>query len=74
MGKFREKITHALPWIAPILDYFDWKKSVTATVAAIIIAGWSFVKDLSGPVIMTLALSILVQTLYSFIFSPPFSG
>jgi hypothetical protein len=64
MGKIRDGIRRAIPWIDPVIEYFDWKKSVTAAATAIVIGGWSFVKDLPWPVIITLVLSMLVQALY----------
>ena len=68
MGKIRDRITAALPWADPLLDYFDWKKTVVAGVAAGAIGAWSFVKDLAWPIIVTLALTALVQTAYLLLF------
>jgi hypothetical protein len=46
MGKIRTSFTKAVPWVEPVLDYFDWKKRLVALVAGLAIAVWSFVKDL----------------------------
>lgn len=64
MATVRERLARVAPWIDPILELLDWKKSIIAAVAALVVAGWSFVRDLSAPVIVTLALTVLVQTLY----------
>ena len=63
-----ESIKKALPWIEPVLDYFDWKKRVVAIVAAIGVAGWSFVKGLPWPVIVTIAFAMLVMVAYALVF------
>jgi hypothetical protein len=48
MGAVRDKIAAIAPWIEPFLDYFDWRKQVVAFVAAVVVAAWSFVKDLAS--------------------------
>jgi hypothetical protein len=64
----REKITGAIPWIEPILDYFDRRKQVVTFVAAAFVAGWSFVKDLPWPVIVVLAGVTVVHVAYALAF------
>jgi hypothetical protein len=59
-----ESIKKALPWVEPVLDYFGWKKRVVAIVAPVGVAGWSFVKGLPWPVIVTIAFSMLVMVAY----------
>ena len=68
MGSFRDKIVNALPWIEPVLDYFDWRKRAVALVAAVAIGVWSFVKDLPWPTIIVLGLGTLVLTAYALAF------
>src|SRR5665213_3222417 len=63
-----EGIRKAIPWIEPVLDYFDWKKQVVAVVAALALAGWSFVKGLPWPVIITVGFAVLVMTAYALAF------
>ena len=63
-----EGIKRTLPWIEPILDYFDWKKRVVSLVAAIGVGAWSFVKGLPWPVIVTLGFAVLVLTAYALVF------
>jgi hypothetical protein len=64
MGKIRDGIRHTIPWIDPVLEYFDWKKQVTAAGVTIIVAGGSIVKDLPWPIIVTITLMVLVHTMY----------
>jgi hypothetical protein len=68
MGAVRDKIAAIAPWIEPFLDYFDWRKQVVAFVAAVVVAAWSFVKDLAAPVIAVLALATLVHVAYLLVF------
>ena len=63
-----ESIKKAIPWIEPILDYFDWRKRIIALVIAGAIAGWSFMKGLPWPVIVTVAFSMLVMVAYALVF------
>jgi hypothetical protein len=64
----RDKIAATIPWIEPVLDYFDWRKRVVAIAAGIAIAGWSFVKDLPWPVIVVLGFGMAVFTAYALVF------
>jgi hypothetical protein len=64
----RDKIVSGLPWIEPVLDYFDWRKRVVALVAAIGLAVWSYVKDLPWPVIVVLATASFVIVAYALLF------
>jgi hypothetical protein len=68
MGHIRESIAKAVPWIEPVLDYFDWRKRVIAIIAGAGIAAWSFVKDLAWPAIITLGFAALVLMAYALIF------
>ena len=64
----RTKIATAIPWIEPILDYFDWRKRAVALVAAAGVGVWSFMKDLPWPVIFVLGFGMLVLTAYGLAF------
>jgi hypothetical protein len=64
----RESLAKAVPWIEPVLDYFDWKKRVVALAAGLGIAAWSFVKDLPWPVIVTLGILTVVAVAYALVF------
>ena len=68
MAGIRDKIVHAIPWIEPILDYFDWRKWVVVLLAGVVLAGWSFVKDLPWPVIVVLAFAATVHVAYALMF------
>ena len=68
MTSIRERIARAIPWVEPILDYFDWRKRLVALLAGVAIAGWSFVKDLPWPVIVTLGLATIVTVAYGSMF------
>ena len=63
-----ESIKRTIPWVEPILDYFDWRQRVVSVVAAIGMAGWSFVKGLPWPVIVTIGFTVLVMTAYALVF------
>jgi len=68
MGWVRDKIALSVPWIEPVLDYFDWRKRVIALAAGVILAGWSFVKDLPWPVIVVLTGAAIVIVAYALVF------
>jgi hypothetical protein len=65
MARIKDTITHAIPWVEPILDYFDWRKQVIALVATLVIGVWSFVIELSWPAIIVLAFGMLVSAAYA---------
>jgi hypothetical protein len=68
MGVVRDKITVLIPWIEPVLDYFDWRKRVIALAAGIALAGWSFVKDLPWPIIVVVGAAAMVIAAYALVF------
>jgi hypothetical protein len=61
----KAKIASAVPWIEPVLDYFDWRKRLVAGLA---VAAWSFMKDLPWPVIFVLGFGMIVFTAYGLAF------
>lgn len=63
-----ESIKKAIPWIEPVLDYFDWRKRVVAVFAAIGVAVWSVMKGLPWPAIVTMAFAMLVAMAYALVF------
>lgn len=68
MGGIRDKIAATIPWIEPVLDYFDWRKRLVAFVLGLFVAGWSFVKDLPWPIIFFLGFGTLVLAAYALVF------
>jgi hypothetical protein len=68
MTTIRSRIAKAIPWLEPVLEYFDWRKRLVALFAAAIIAGWSYVKDLPWPTIIVLAALMLVTVAYALVF------
>jgi hypothetical protein len=68
MAGIRDRIVQALPWIEPVLDYFDWRKRIIALAAGVGLAVWSFVKDLAWPVIVVLAAAAVVIVAYALVF------
>ncbi|WP_342712006.1 hypothetical protein AAFG13_10980 [Bradyrhizobium sp. B124] len=68
MGTIRNSIAKAVPWIEPVLDYFDWKKQVISILSGFAMVGWSFVKDLAWPVIVTLGIVTMVTVAYGLMF------
>ncbi|MGB7097364.1 MAG: hypothetical protein WBD95_01160 [Xanthobacteraceae bacterium] len=64
----RDKIAAAVPWIEPVLDYFDWRKRFVAIAAGVGLAMWSFVKDLPWPVIVVLGAAAMVIVAYALVF------
>jgi hypothetical protein len=65
---FKTKIIGAIPWIEPVLDYFDWRKRLLALLAGVAVIVWSVVKDLPWPVIVTLGAATVVIIAYGLIF------
>jgi hypothetical protein len=65
---FKEKIVGLVPWIEPVIDYFDWRKRLIALTAGIVLAVWSFVKDLPWPVIAVLTGATIVIVAYALVF------
>jgi len=68
MAGIREKLAHSIPWIEPLLDYFDWRKRVVSIVVGTALTVWSFLKDLPWPVILSIALITTVGTAYATVF------
>jgi len=68
MSNVRKRIAAAIPWIEPLLDYFDWRKRLLAIVAGVAMGAWSFVKDLSWPAIATLTFATLILMAYAVVF------
>jgi hypothetical protein len=64
MGKIREWIRRTIPWIEPVIEYFDWKKQITAAGFTVVIAVGAVVKDLPWPIIVAITLMVLVHTMY----------
>lgn len=67
MGAIKDTIRNAVPWAAPLLDYFDWRKRVIAGAVAATLFAWSYVKGLPWPVIVVLALTTLVAVAYALV-------
>jgi hypothetical protein len=68
MARLRDRIAQAVPWIEPVLDYFDWRKRIIALAAGVGLAVWSFVKDLAWPIIVVLGLATVVIVAYGLVF------
>jgi hypothetical protein len=68
MGKLREKIRHALPWVDPVIEYFDWRKRIFTALAGIVWGAWSFMSGLAWPVIVFLVFGAIVLTAYALVF------
>lgn len=64
----KDKVAAALPWIEPILDYFDWRKTVAAFLVTAALTLWSYAKELPAPVIAVLALATLIHVAYALAF------
>jgi hypothetical protein len=64
MVKIMERVRRTIPWIAPVIEYLDWKKSVIAAAGPIIIGVWSIVKELPWPTIITIVFCMFVNSLY----------
>lgn len=67
MGAIRDTIRSAIPWADPLLDYFDWRKRLIASVCAIALFVWSYVRGLPWPVIVVLAFTTLVAVAYGLV-------
>ncbi len=56
-----------MPWVEPLLDFFDWKKRVITVVFALVVFGWSFVNGLPWPVIIVIAFAMMVVSAYALV-------